>query len=1195
MNKLLSKAIAAAVLIACAGSTAEAAPIFLKAKEANPLGRMRKAEKKSRWSESLSDGNKMKIAPFFTTPKSDEFQYLNGPDGSQWFATCNYVTEDIELEGGYATEHLIKEFTYTIYDNKFNEIGTVRDKVELAEGETRCAAVMLDVTVSQRFFWSDDKYEVMVSLAMNTPEYITNTRTNIYAIEKLGENEYSTPINVIPGYPVDAINCATDKWTEDFYITFLTDKTPDMDQDFPEYIDFLAQYKQVLTTYGKGGYLSSPKLIYEKEIPMLNLPGDQMSSPMMLCKKINGKLGLIYIQYEKSFFVDPSGMGGNEDITPDNNLIVDVYQMNDNYPAEMELINSVKIKAIQNTDNPNVYCTYYGVGTLSWNDDVDYEGNYTADGSPAIIVTTDDYLFNDDDHYNSSYYVYDTEGNKIKTIAENTFDFVMMSDLQGYEPQAMFVYTGDEMAFKFVDLYSCNQVTEIDQMYRGYGLSTSLDRVATSDGYVYASALSTGLPIDDENVGAPVIWIDREGELIRLDIIPTGKNIEMAQIYMTSCALSPYIFNTDNDLEYMLLVKRRMENSNVLQEELLIASIENGIIYSFTPDEEKGDLRMVYLIEESDPQLIIAYLNGNKFTTDAYDLPFTKFTKGSGIAEDPFLIATPGDLQQIKSAPSACYKIISDIDCGGVSFNQIPEFSGTLDGDGHVISNLNLYSSYKCGLFRDCEGATVKNINFYDCSINLSGDFEGALIAATASKSTFENIHIRRFSANGNKFYGIFGSIVGKMWTYSNIIGCEVTGADINLPGCLEAGGIVGEIRTSSNVTACAFSGNITIDNTLGGIVGSTTNGDEVISFCHVDANLKAQHTVGGIVGFLDRSKVKSNYVEGTIEAKSWSKWTNAISAGAIAGELEGDWQGNNDVPIVNNLIGVTSIAYPELTVEEKFPHQLATVHRIVGRTSYNAEPEAEYDEDGNFLNYKDIVIYEEGVLNNLVVSDLAVIDADFAEKTLEGTTIDRNDVDIEMLKKDLGFEFGTSSEAPWNSLSWYAYDPSLYYESIVYIPTTEITVEKGDVFNVKIAILSKVELTSEEILDSFLCEYDEQMLEMTGNMNYDGKTMSIEFKALKEGKTDFSASVLDGKASCKVNVVNENNAVESIVSNTLNLAYVDGFVTAEDCNISIFDINGNLILTGNDILDVKALRDGIYVVTASDKNGNKATLKFMK
>ncbi len=1201
MSKKLQSALLGAAIVATLSSSAATyqAPSF-GGKETAPLSRMRKATPTQRWSGLNNLGNqKSRIAPNFTSPTSNEFQYLYGPDGSQWYAICNYDTEDVELEGGYATDHLIKGFTYTIYDSKFNEIGKVRDKIVFEENEIRCATIELDVTVTQKFFKSDDKYEVMVSMSMNTPEHVNNTRTNIYAIENLKDGENSTILNVIPGYPVDAINAANDKWTEDYYITFLTEKTADPEKDYPSYIDFLAEYKLVLTTYTKGGYSGDPKVFFEHEIRQLDLPGDGMSSPMMLCKKINGKLALIYAQYEKSFFVDPSGMGGNEAITPDNRLIIDVYQMNDKYPAEMELINTTKIETTQKTDNPNVYCTYYGIGSLSWDADVDYEGHYTSDGRPAFVITTDDYLFSDDDHYNSSYYVYDADGNRIKTIAEDTFNFVMMSDLPGYEPQAMFIYMGDEMGFKFIDLYSCQVMTETDQNIKEYPLSTSLDRVATANGYVYASALSIGLPgDDDDSVYAPVIWFDTDGEMIRLDKIPTGKGVELAQIYISSYALSPFIFNTDNEIEYMLLVKRRIANSTSLQEELLIATPDKGVIYSFAPDKEKEEIRMVYLMEGTDPELVIAYVNAdNNFITEAYHLPFTKFAGGNGTAEDPYLIATVGDLQQIKAAPAAYFKIISDIDCNGGSFSQIaPDFSGVLDGDGHVVSNMFLSSSDKVSMFKYCDGATIKNINFYNTNLLLENDNEAAIIAASSSKTTFDNIHVRRLTVRGDNFSGIFGGICGKSFTYTNFTGCEVSGADINLPNCNGAGGIVADIRTGTTINACYFSGDMIANNTVGGIVATTTSGDEVISNCHVDANLKAENTIGGIVGFLDRSKVKSNYVEGTIEATKASKWTNAIALGGIAGELEGDWQGNGDVPVVNNLIGVSSLKYPDQSdVKEKYPHQLATVHRVVGRSSYNAEPEYDdVDSEGNPI-YKDKVRYEEGILNNLVVSDLAVIDNDFAEKSLEGTTFDKNEVDTDMLTQTLGFEYGTSASAPWNLQSWYAYDPSLYYENVVFIPTPELTVVKNAVFNIEVAVLTRETLTEDLVIEDFMCDYSEDLLEMTGNMTFDGKAMNIEFKAIKEGDAKISVSILGGSSICNVKVVNGESAVENITSVSKALTYKSGMVTADGCVIKVFDMNGKLILAGSDILDASSLNAGVYVATATDADGNKSAIKFVK
>lgn len=1172
-----------ATLLTTIGTTASAAPMpALKGKEAAPFSRMRKAEPSQRWSAPDGKGQRQKrVTPHFTTPASDSFEYLYAPDGSIWYAVCSYDTEKIEYE--YYTDRILKGFTFTFYDNQFNEIGKVRDKIELEEGEIKCVQAALNSQVTKQFFNTDGNYEVMVSFAMNTPENVNHIRTKSYSITNLEEDVLSSPISVMQGYPVDAVNCAKDRWSEDFFITFLTEEQPQNIDDFSTYIDFLGAYNMVLTTYGKGD-----KLAMEKKIRLLDLPGDQMNSPMMLSKNENGRLTLIYSQYEKSFFEDPSGMGGNENITADNHLIIEIYQMNDAYPREMEHVGTTKIETVQNTDNPDVYCTYYSIGNLMWDKDVDYS-NYTEDGKPAFIVSVDDYLYSDDDHLNSSYYVYDADGKRINTIAENTYDFVLMSDVAGFEPQAMFIHMGDDMNFEFVDLYSCKTVTEVDQMFRGYGLSVSTDRIPCGDNYVYASALSTGLPIDDTHLGAPVCWIDTNGEFVRLDVIPTGEGVELAQIYMVADGLGQYIFNTDTDFEYVMLVKRNVPGERALREELLIASPEKGVLNTFTAEEGKGAIRSVLMMAGSNPELIVVYMTDDyEYTADAYSLPFSKFAGGNGTLSDPYLIATAGDLQQIKTAPASSFKLTNDIDCSNLDFYPIEEFSGILDGDGHTVSNLKLVTKNngKTGIFNFTNKATLKNIDFYNAKMILSGGYEAGLIAATSGNSTFDNIHVRRLTATGNNYSGEFGGIAGKMWTMSAITGCEVAGADIDLPSCPSAGGMTGDIRTGCTITGCAFSGNMTANSTLGGIVGSTTTGDEVISQCHVDANLKAENTIGGIVGFLDRSKVKSNYVEGTIEATKPSKWNNAISIGGIAGELEGDWQGKADVPVVNNLIGISALIYPDLSgITEQHPRQLATIHRVVGRSSYNSYFEEEPSK----------IVYENGVYTNYIVSDIAVIDQEFAERSIEGTTIDKNEVDQDMLQNQLGFAYGSTNDAPWNIQSWYDYDPSLYYESMAYIPTKTITVDKGTTFAIEIAVISREALTEQTILDDFMCEFNDAILDMTGNMSFDGKTLKVEFNAINSGESEFTASILSGKASCIVKVNEAVSAVEGIETVNATLSIRNGIVTATGCSIAIFDINGKAILSGRNTVDAGSLAAGIYVATATDKEGKTTALKFAK
>ncbi|MDE6342211.1 MAG: hypothetical protein K2K93_07830, partial [Muribaculaceae bacterium] len=1067
-----------------------------------------------------------KITPNFTTPKADTFQYLEGPDGSTWYATCKYDTETRELEGGYATEQILKGYTFTIYDSDFKEVGTVSDVITLEGNENRCAQVSLDVAVTKKFFNYDNNYEVMVTWAMNTPDYTVNTRTKVYSIGKAHDGEYDTPIAVIPGMPVDVINLSTNSWSEDFFITFLTEKNPDPNAEYPEYIDYLAQFYQVLTTYTKAGSNGEASPINVHETQMLCLPGDQMSTPSMLSKNIDGKLTLIYTQYEKSLFIDPSGMGGNEDLTPDNRLIIDVEQLNDNYPRTFDKICSTSIETSRRSDDPNVLYTFYGIGTLGYDADADFT-HYSEDGSPCFVVTIDEYLINDDDNYNSSYYVYNSKGERIKTISEDTFNFANLSDVPGFEPQTMFIHTGDEMIFEFVDLYSAKRITEVDQMYRGYPLTLSIDRVSTGHGYAYAVASGFGDYDEDGNLFAPLLWLDMDGELIRVDNIPAGQGVELAQIYVTQTALSPFVFNTDSDIEYMMLVKRRVNPEDIaLREEFLIATVKEGPIHTFLPDDDKGDIFRVFLMGTDDKKLVIAYSLDDALTAESYTLPFTKFQGGKGTSEDPYLIATAGDFCQIHNYPSAHYRLTADIDCSGTKIPMTAYFTGSINGMHHSVSNVYIESSKRAALFGDAQNASFKDIDFYDCTVELNGSGDAALLCVNPIETTFDNINVRRLKVFGDTFDGCFGGIVGKAFTRSNITGCQVADADINLPKGNTVGGIAGELRTSSAIKSSAFIGNIVANNTLGGIVGTTTTGDEVVSDCHVDASLKARNTVGGIAGFLNRSTVTRCYVEGSIEVTEPSRWTNALAAGGIAGELEGDWEHKSNTPVTKNLIGLTEIKYPKLTIKESYPHQLATVHRVVGRTSYNAEPEVDhYDENDNPV-YKDKVVYEYGVQDNLVTDNLACIDPDFLEKTVEGTSINKNDIDVDMLKEKLGFAYGTNYDAPWSLNAWNAWDPMLYFENMVYLTSSNVTVAEGDVFMMEIAIVSRERYSAEEIMDGFLCEFNDKVIEMTGNMQYADNLMQIEFRAIAEGRTKVNVSILSGNATCRVIVKNPSSGV---------------------------------------------------------------------
>lgn len=82
-------------------------------------------------------------------------------------------------------------------------------------------------------------------------------------------------------------------------------------------------------------------------------------------------------------------------------------------------------------------------------------------------------------------------------------------------------------------------------------------------------------------------------------------------------------------------------------------------------------------------------------------VPMSSFAAlhGAGTSEDPFRISTAEDFLQISDNFTAAYVLTDDIDLEGVSFEGFGEdFTGILDGDGHVIKGMTIL---KRGIFQN--------------------------------------------------------------------------------------------------------------------------------------------------------------------------------------------------------------------------------------------------------------------------------------------------------------------------------------------------------------------------------------------------------------------------------------------------------------------------------------------------------------
>ena len=160
------------------------------------------------------------------------------------------------------------------------------------------------------------------------------------------------------------------------------------------------------------------------------------------------------------------------------------------------------------------------------------------------------------------------------------------------------------------------------------------------------------------------------------------------------------------------------------------------------------------------------------------------FSGGQGTAEEPYLISTADDLAQLNTLSnadaeginSAFYKLTENIDMTGKIYDGLgasaPDnswaglFKGTIDGDYHVISNLEISneedkksvsSDFARGFIALSEGATLKNLGIDGLNVTTAGR-AGGLIAFVSGDTTVENCFVRNAEITGEISGGIIGN-----------------------------------------------------------------------------------------------------------------------------------------------------------------------------------------------------------------------------------------------------------------------------------------------------------------------------------------------------------------------------------------------------------------------------------------------------
>ena len=924
---------------------------------------------------------------------ANTYGMLMGPDGTEWTYTADFTQKGSFYES----------MTIKFYNSKNELVGTIADALNI-EGEGVLGVNHIDVnpTLTQKFFNTDTKYEVMIFIHAVTEDYSGFYANNVYS---LGEN--STKVCTVDGTYHISLNTSTNSYTENYSMIF--QRTVNESDSTFLYYDIYSKAK-----YGTPG----PTLKHTFRINYANIASSgEEPSPILLVQ--NGdKPNYTVAQYEKPYFILSDDINAEPEVEENNNLVINYY--NENF----ELQHTTKIPVVF---SPRYLYVFPSLGSLSTTNDVLV--NYNGGTTPAYVITLDNYDTSSDS-YITSFYLYDVNGALLNTITEDVVGRIRMSNIPGQETQWLFLKEdGVNGQFVFVDFPSCETVAEFPVITKdNIILSSNIDRFPYKDSYQYVVSLLQGEAAADGTISHRIAWLNKDGAIDHFESITLGKDIANALIYIDNAALNPWLFDTNDTREYMALIYRAKANSSVKEEILVVCDTNGKTLLEYGPDANKGgNLSSITLTNiTSNPTLFCSYTDGKKHTLNYTALPLNSATlKGEGSIEKPYEIYSAGDFLQISKYPTAHFELKNNIDFMSTPIDGLKcEFSGSLKGNNYALNNLVLNGSGIFSIVKDSariSDITIENpvlaLNKFNSTAGIlanivMGGYSDAEADATNNKlkAYITNIHIQNAKIiAADDFAGMIGGMIGDVSLFTTIEQCGLYNAEIISNHAANVGGIVGQTATSTLINACIFEGSIEGGANVGGIV-SLASGDDKITNCHTNATLKGDKTIGGIIGTSDRAFIGNCYAEGEIALNE-----NAVEAriGGVAGQVNFIFGDTTEIVLNNNIVNITEIAIPE-GVKEQF------IHRVVGHSSSD---EYEYDWD-NITDYQSDkstwprIYYsaDKCFRNSYVVSELAAFDENIAlvDSTTEGATLARETITTEWLAEH-EFVIGETTSAPWS------------------------------------------------------------------------------------------------------------------------------------------------------------------------------------
>jgi hypothetical protein len=242
-----------------------------------------------------------------------------------------------------------------------------------------------------------------------------------------------------------------------------------------------------------------------------------------------------------------------------------------------------------------------------------------------------------------------------------------------------------------------------------------------------------------------------------------------------------------------------------------------------------------------------------------------KYEGGAGTAEDPYLICTAEQMNEIganRGDWNKHFMLIADVnmsDIAGTDYNIIEEFTGTFDGNNCTISNFSLRSTREenTGLFGSV-GGEVRNLGMLRPDVFAQGRSVGSMIGYL-NQGSVTNCTAKGVVVSGGLYVG---GLVGM--NTGNVMKCGSSGS---VSGEAYVGGLVGQVG-DGKVMMCYSRASVSGNRNVGGLVGKTADEAGEVTHSYATGAVEGDRYVGGLVGQVERGNAYKSYSTGSVSGR---------------------------------------------------------------------------------------------------------------------------------------------------------------------------------------------------------------------------------------------------------------------------------------------------------------------------------------